>query len=162
MASMAVFSSVTDTFPTEVVASTLRVHLMLQRGKRALGKGFNSLGDLVPGLMAATGATRIRTYMSDRATPMHPPYDAPHQQAEIAQFKDWYARKHWMWERPTALEYFLAGGGNEAEFEELWQQAGRQMAAEIAAMEAGTYHCGNPHITYLVSGRKPSGRPNPS
>ena len=52
MESMCFFSSMTDTFPTDVVAATLGFHLTLQRGKRALGKGFNSLGDLVPRLMA--------------------------------------------------------------------------------------------------------------
>lgn len=153
MASMGVFSSVTDTFPTEIVASMLRFHLILQRGKRALGLGFNSLGDLVPGLLAELGARDIRVYMSDRSTAMFPPYDKPHQQAEIAQLKDWHARGHWVWDRATTHRYFLAGGGSESEFETCWQQAGRQMAAEIAAMDAGTYHCGNAGITYIVSAR---------
>jgi ubiquinone/menaquinone biosynthesis C-methylase UbiE len=154
MASMGVFSSVTDSFPTDVLKATLGFHLTLQRGKRALGKGFNSLGDLVPGLMAEVGARDIRVYMSDRATPMFPPYDQPHQRAELAQLKDWHGRGHWVWDRDTTLQYFLAGGGEAGRFEDLWQQAGRQMQAEIAAMEAGTYHCGNAHLTYLVSGRK--------
>lgn len=153
MASMGVFSSVTDSFPTEVVAATLRFHLMLQRGKRALGLGFNSLGDLVPGMMAELGLRDIRVYMSDRATPMYPPYDKPHQRAEAKQWKDWHARGHWVWDKATTRQYFLAGGGEEREFEGLWEQAGRQMAAEIAAIEAGTFHCGNPHITYLIAGR---------
>lgn len=154
MASMGVFSSVTDTFPTQVVAAMLRFHLTLQRGKRALGLGFNSVGDLVPGMMVELGARDIRVYMSDRATPMYPPYDEPHQRAEMAQLKDWHARGHWVWDRATTLQYYLAGGGKEPSFEPLWQQAGRQMGAEVAAMEAGTYHCGNAHVTYLVSGRK--------
>ncbi len=155
MASMGVFSSVTDTFPTEVIASTMRFHLTLQRGKRSLGLGFNSIGDLLPGLMTQQAAKDIRVYMSDRATPMCPPYDKPHQRAELAQLKDWHKREHWVWDRATTRQYFLAGGGEDHEFEKLWQQAGRQMGAEIAAMEAGTYHCGNASITYLVSGRKP-------
>lgn len=154
MASMGVFSSVTDTFPTDVVAEMLRFHLTCQRGKRALGLGFNSVGDLVPGMMAELGLQDIRVYMSDRATPMYAPYELPHQRAELAQLKDWHARGHWVWDRATTMQYYVAGGGDEQGFERLWQQAGRQMAAEIAAMEAGTYHCGNAHITYLVSGRK--------
>ena len=154
MASMGVFSSVTDTFPTDVVAATLRFHLTCQRGKRALGLGFNSVGDLVPGFMALLGARDIRVYMSDRATPMFPPYDRPYQRAELAQLKDWHAREHWVWDRETTRRYFLAGGGGEEDFEKCWQQAGRQMGAEISAMEVGTYHCGNATITYMVSGRK--------
>jgi ubiquinone/menaquinone biosynthesis C-methylase UbiE len=154
MASMGVFSSVTDSFPTQVVAAMLGFHLTCQRGKRALGLGFNSIGDLVPGMMAEAGAQDIRVYMSDRATPMYPPYDKPHQRAELAQLKDWHSREYWVWDRGTTRQYYLAGGGNEQEFERHWAQAGRQMGAEIAAMEAGTYHCGNAGITYLVSGRK--------
>lgn len=154
MASAGVVSSVTDAFPTDVVAATIGFHLACQRGKRALGRGFNSLGDLLPGMMAALGARDIRVYMSDRATPMYPPYDQPHQRAELAQLKDWHAREHWVWDRATTRQYYLAGGGDEHAFESLWQQAGRQMQAEIAAMESGTYHCGNAHITYMVTGRK--------
>lgn len=154
MASMGVCSTVIDALPSDAVAGVLRFHLLCQRGKRALGLGFNSLGDLLPGMMAQSGLHDIRVYVSDRATPMHPPYDQPHQKAELAQLKDWHAREHWVWDRATTLAYFLAGGGAKQDFEQLWQQAGRQMAAEIAAMEAGTYHCGNAHITYLVSGRR--------
>jgi hypothetical protein len=29
------------------------------------------------------------------------------------------------------------------------------MELELAAMDAGTYHCGGAGVTYLVSGRKP-------
>lgn len=154
MASMGVFSSVTDTFPTEVVAATHRFHLVCQRGKRALGLGFNSVGDLVPGMMAELGLRDLRVYMSDRATPMFPPYDRAHQRAEARQWKDWHSREHWVWDKATTRQYFLAGGGGPDEFETLWTQAGRQMELEIAAIEAGTYHCGNAHITYLVAGRK--------
>ena len=154
MASMGVFSSVTDRYPTDVVAATLRFHLSLQRGKRALGLGFNSLGDLLPGLMSEVGARDVQVYMSDRSTPMFAPYDRAHQRAEMAQWKDWHAREHWVWDRATTLKYYLAGGGDERDFEGLWQQAGRQMGDEIEAMERGEFHCGNPHITYLVSGRK--------
>ena len=59
-----------------------------------------------------------------------------------------------MWDKATTRQYFLAGGGGPDEFETLWTQAGRQMELEIAAIEAGTYHCGNAHITYLVAKRK--------
>ncbi|MEI7658473.1 MAG: methyltransferase domain-containing protein [Phycisphaerae bacterium] len=154
MAQMGIFSSVTDAFPAETLVSSLRFHLILQRGKRALGEGFNSLGDLLPGLMAKTGLRDLRTYMSDRATPMHPPFDRPHQRAEVAQLRDWHGRGHWVWDEATTRRYFLAGGGEASEFEGLWQQAGRQMGAELAAMEAGHYHCGNGTVTYIVSGRK--------
>ncbi len=153
MASSGVFSSVTDQFPTDAVAARLRFHLTCQRGKRTLGLGFDSVGDLVPGLLAQLGAKDIRVYMSDRATPMFPPYDQPHQRAELAQLKDWHAREFWMWDKDKTRRYFLAGGGTEHDFNLHWQQAGQQMAAEIAAMDAGTYHCGNAAITYLVAGR---------
>lgn len=154
MASMGVFSSVTDEFPTDRVADTLRFHLTCQRGKRALGLGFNSVGDLVPGYMAALGARDIRVYVSDRATPMYPPYELAHQQAEIKQFKDWHAREFWVCDRAETQRYFRAGGGSDEDFGRLWQAAGDQMKAEIEAMEEGTFHCGNAHVSYLVSGRK--------
>lgn len=155
MASVGIVSSVTDAWPTADVAALLRFHLVLQRGKRALGEGFNSVGDLLPGIMAGLGLRDLRVHLSDRATPMYPPYALPHQRAEAAQLKDWHARGHWVWDRATTERYYVAGGGDAGEFETLWQLAGRQMAAEVAATATGTFHCGNAHVTYLVAGRVP-------
>lgn len=156
IASIASFTSVTDALPTDTVLDLLRLHLTCQRGKRALGEGFNCLGDLLPGYMAALGAMDIRVYMSDRAVPMYPPYTLPHQQAERKLLQDWHARERWIWDRAETQRLYLAGGGNAADFLRLWQIAGMQMGAELAGMEAGTYHAANPGVTFLVSGRKPS------
>ena len=68
-----VFSSATDTSPTDVVAAA-RFH---SRAKRQTGWfGFQPVGDPCRGL-GVTGGD-IRVYMSD-ATPMFPPHDRLHQ-----------------------------------------------------------------------------------
>lgn len=155
LATISVFSNVIEQFSTDEVIATLRLHLTCQRGKQSLGEGFNNVGDLVAGMLASLGVNDLRVYMSDRAMPMYPPYDLPSQKAEVAQVKDWYTREHWVWDIATTRRYFLAGGGNEGEFEKLWTMAGRQWRDVIAAIDAGTYHCGGGSMTYLVSARKP-------
>lgn len=129
-------------------------HLVCQRGKQALGLGYNSVGDYVPGMLAALGATDVRVYIGDRATPLFPPYAGREQAAEVAQFMDFVKREVWAWDREETLRYFLAGGGDEAEFGRLWDAIGARERAVAVAIRAGTYATAGGSLSYLVSGRK--------
>jgi hypothetical protein len=149
-----IFSSVTDTFTTETLASSLRFHLILQRGKRAWGEGFNSLGDLLPGLMRELDCETFARTCPTVPRPCTHPSTVPTNGRRWRSSATGTCGGHWVWDEATTRRYFLAGGGDASEFEGLWQQAGRQMAAELAAMEAGHYHCGNGTVTISVSGRK--------
>ncbi len=157
LANAAVLSSLSGTVASDELVRTLRLHLLCQRGKQALGLGFNSIGDSVPGMLAALGAQDVRTYLNDKATDMFPPYTSPAQRAEVQQFSDWLSREFWMWSKPETLGYFTAGGGTAAEFEALWIMLGQHQQATGAAIKACSYHTGGGGITYLVSGRKQAG-----
>jgi SAM-dependent methyltransferase len=132
----------------------VRFYLVCERGQRTLGKGDSSVGDLVPGYFADEGLTRIETFLSDKTSLMLPPYETDEQRA----FREQYAldaeRGAWGWSRDQAHEYFVAGGGDEADFEGAWGRRTAEARRDAAAIEAGTFHTAGGDILYLVAGRK--------
>jgi SAM-dependent methyltransferase len=157
LASIAAFTSESIRWSNDDLIESLRFHLICQRGKEALGLGFNNLGDLIPGMIASLGATDIRVYMPDRAQPMFPPYDRPEQKVLIALLRDWAKRGFYAWDEPETRRYFLAGGGAEADFEPGWLLQKRHLDETIAAIDAGTYHAAGGWLGLLTSARKSSG-----
>lgn len=157
MANVGCFTSVTDAMPTDELVETWRMHLVCQRGKRALGLGFLSVGDLLPGMMAEVGLREIKVWQNDMVAPVYPPYEGRAQQAEIEQIRDWASREIWAWEKEETRRYFVAGGGKEETFEACWGMVMRQQAAMIAAIDAGTYHAAGGGVSYVVAGRKGEG-----
>jgi hypothetical protein len=73
----------------ELSASDVRTSLYAQFGKYSLGKGYNSIGDLVSFFFSQAGFANIRTYYSDKALPLIPPYDTPDQSYTIKLILDW-------------------------------------------------------------------------
>jgi hypothetical protein len=108
----------------------------------------------VPGYFADEGLTRIETFLSDKTSLMLPPYETDEQRA----FREQYAldaeRGAWGWSRDQAHEYFVAGGGEEADFEGAWGRRTAEARRDAAAIEAGTFHTAGGDILYLVAGRK--------
>ena len=71
------FDSLTFYDPVDEIIARVRLQLICERGKAALGEGNNSIGELVPGLFAARGLADIRVYLNDKADAVLPPYAAP-------------------------------------------------------------------------------------
>jgi ubiquinone/menaquinone biosynthesis C-methylase UbiE len=158
----AVASSLTEALSIDEVMDRMRFALTIQRGKKALGLGFNSVGDLVPGLLAQLGSgivevPSIQVHVSDKAAPMLPPYAGREQQVAVEAIRDSIAREFVGWDRAEMNEYYLAGGGDPSHFDMYWTQSFEDMRAMLAALEDGTYHCSGGALTYLVSARKAQG-----
>lgn len=153
-ANSAVASSLTPFLSTDEVIDQLRFDLTLQRGKKALGLGFNSEGDFIPGYLNELGAKHINVYVSDKATLFLPPYNTPEQQVHIQQWKDWTHRQFLGWEKQEMKTYFKAGGGSDSEFERLWLARYHHFVATIEAFDSGTYHTAGGGLHYLITARK--------
>lgn len=147
-------SNIDDTVPTPDLASLVRLQLTCERGKRALGQGYNSVGDFLPGLFAQIGLQDRLVYLSDKAAALVPPYASEAEQAVVEQAKDWADREFWIWSRDETYRYFMAGGGTDADFETLWTLAGRIGRQRAEGLRQGRLHCGGGVVTYLISGRK--------
>jgi 2-polyprenyl-3-methyl-5-hydroxy-6-metoxy-1,4-benzoquinol methylase len=98
-ANRAVSTSLTERLSIEEVLDRLRFELTIQRGKQALGLGFNSVGDLIPGTLAELGAENLRVYVSDKAVPFFAPYSNQEQSVNIEQMKSWAKRDFMGWDR---------------------------------------------------------------
>jgi SAM-dependent methyltransferase len=101
-------STLTRDEPLEDTFSRIKYSLIYERGKRLLGEGDNSLGDHVPGFFASAGLTGIQVYLSDKASPLFPPYDKPEQKALLQAYAEWLGEDGGAFDRAEALRYFKA------------------------------------------------------
>jgi SAM-dependent methyltransferase len=148
-------SSVSAGADIEAVIERLRFMLRCERGKAALGEGNNSIGDLVPGYLAAYGAVEIHTFMADKPAALVPPYGSDAQQA----LREYVLRQvelgTWGWARDDAQRYFIAGGGTAAQFDASWERRLAERRSEADALTDGTYYSAGGAVLYLIAGRKP-------
>jgi len=137
------------------MAERVRFFLTCERGRAACGEGDISFGDRLPGMFAALGLREVTVRQWEHAAAVFPPYSSPQQQAFIADLRSRVARAIWISDRETTRRYFAAGGGVPERFEEGWKAALADSAEVLAAIEAGTFHCGGGSVLYVVWARKP-------
>jgi SAM-dependent methyltransferase len=154
VASSLVLSSIGFDDPIDDILAAVRLQLICERGKAALGEGHNSIGDLVPGFFAASGLVDVAIYLNDKTSPFLPPYDGPEQRAMLEERRDFDARDFWIWDRKDTRRYFLAGGGREAEFDALWAGVTSDGERFDKAIADRTYCHAGAVLNYLVAGRK--------
>jgi hypothetical protein len=92
-ANRTVASSFTDRLSVDEIMDRMRFDLIIQRGKQALGLGFTSVGDLIPGYLAELEAKNINVFISDKANPLLPPYKSQDEKANIQQMREWLERE---------------------------------------------------------------------
>jgi ubiquinone/menaquinone biosynthesis C-methylase UbiE len=148
-----VLSSLSLDEPAALSVARFRFELLCERGKRILGLGNNSVGDLVPGLLAQLGAREIKVYLNDKLTALFAPYAEPGQRAFLKQLRDWFEREVGIGTAEETLRYFLAGGGTRAQFAEHRRRLRRESRTLLAGVEDGSYHCANGHLHYLICAR---------
>jgi SAM-dependent methyltransferase len=155
VASSLVFDSVSFHDSVDEILSRVRLQLICERGKAALGEGNNSVGDLVSGLFAKRDLVDICVYLNDKVDIFLPPYDSPAQRAMLEERADFERRDFWIWRREDTHRYFLAGGGSDQDFDALWSAALGGYDKIDKAIADRTYAAAGASISYLVAGRKP-------
>jgi SAM-dependent methyltransferase len=149
------FDSVSFHDPVDEIIARVRLQLICERGKAALGEGNNSIGDIVPGLFAERDLVNVCVYLNDKTDILLPPYDSAAQRAALEEHADFKDRDFWLWSREDTRRYFIAGGGREGEFEALWLVAISSNDKFDKAIADRTYAGTEAGICYLVAGRKP-------
>ena len=146
-------SSVSVNDSVEDVLDHVKYALICERGKKMLGQGDNSLGDLVPGFLAEAGFKKINVCLSDKTIPMYPPYKKEEQMATLEQ---WSKGSTWKTEETSDLHYFKAFGDRYLEFyhnyHARYSGSGERFFSSI---EEELYHSAGGTIMYLISGIKP-------
>ena len=154
IASSLVLNSIGFNDPVDQILAGVRLQLLCERGKAALGEGNNSVGDLLPGLFAASGLTEIAVYLNDKTNAFFPPYSTSEQRVMLEELQDFDSRDFWIWNRADTYRYFLAGGGSEAEFDTLWTSVRAGTDRLVEAIADRTYSHSGASLGYLVAGRK--------
>ncbi|MGC1184633.1 MAG: methyltransferase domain-containing protein [Candidatus Dormiibacterota bacterium] len=139
------------------LTSALAFYSTCEAGKIALGEGDNSVGDLLPGLVAEAGLAVAACYLSDKASPLWPPYSSPEQSALVEALEASVKAERCPWSREETRRYFLAGGGEDGEFREAWAERLGEIRADLAALHSGRLSTGGGQLMYLIAATKSEG-----
>lgn len=140
--------------PADDIADLVRFQLRCERGKAALGEGYNSLGEMVPELFRRAGLRGLQAWSSDKAPMLISPYAGVEQQIAFNETIDWARQRWWIWSETETRRYFTAGGGTDEQFTELWALAMRVTDLQVAQLTAGTAWSAGNGLLMLTAGRK--------
>jgi SAM-dependent methyltransferase len=139
----------------EDAGALLGLLLTCQRGKKALGKGDDLIGESLPGLFARASLQGIEVRQNDRPAVLVPPYASAAERATVEEELDADARARPIWDEATTRRYWLAGGGEPGRFDRLWATALAQRQAVAARLRGGTFSRAGGSLFYVVCGRRP-------
>lgn len=141
--------------PVEELLALVRFQLVCERGKAALGEGHNSAGERIPGLLLAQGLENIRVHINDKTNFIPPDHARPEYRALLEEANEFAERSFWIWDRADTARYFIAGGGPNGEFENLWATAMEAQRRTARALANGTLTNAGGAIHYLIAASKP-------
>lgn len=139
---------------TEKTLRTLKYDLIIQKGIHALGEGFISLGDYVPKLFLEAGLKDINVSIVDKACSLIPPYDTKEKKARAQELLDWINNSNADYDKSQMLKYYLAGGGDEQEFNYIWEEKTKDALKIKQAILDEKYIMPGGALMYIVTGKK--------
>jgi len=154
IAPLLIFNTLNVEEPLDGLMEHIRFHISCERGKKALGLGYNSVGDVLPYAFSKQGLDNIQVYLSDKTSLMIPPYQTDEQRILLKQIQDWENQEILVWPRDETKRYYLAGGGTENEFERIWKNLIKDAKESIQAIKDKKLSSTNATVMYLISGRK--------
>lgn len=145
-------NSVNRNESVEEILDHVKYRLIIEKGKKNLGQGDNSLGDLLPGMFALEGLKNIEVRLSDKAIAMYPPYDNKEQ---VATLKQWLEGSSWKSATQKDIDFFSAAGEEYMRFYFEYQEKYSGRSEHImGALQREQYHAAGGSLMYLVSATK--------
>ncbi|MEM9986483.1 MAG: class I SAM-dependent methyltransferase [Bacteroidota bacterium] len=141
-------------YDVEEVLEMVEVRLRIEKGKKRLGEGFNSLGDVLPDLFKKAGLSDIRVWLSDKAMPIIPPYESREMRIRVAQMISWIEAGEAGFGYDENLRYYLAGGGKKDAFEAYWQRVSLYKLSMLKKLKQQEFISAGGSVMYVVAGRK--------
>ena len=136
----------------------LELEYFCAKGKRALGEGWSSIGEILPKYLAESGLTNINAKINNNCAIKLPPYDRPFDKINYQMMRDACDAGNSMSAGGTfenGQRMFVAGGGTEERFAYLWKQARKTEREILEQMDNNTFVSSGGYLHYLVWGRKP-------
>ncbi len=147
-------SSLNRSLSPEELAELAYLFTCCSRGRANLGRGDDSIADVLPDILRELELTDLRIFQNERTSSVIPPYSES-VAAQLAQELGHASRKFWLWNRDDACALFEAGGGAPERFAAAYEVFQLRDARFREQVEAGTYsRIGGGHH-YLIAGRLP-------
>jgi SAM-dependent methyltransferase len=134
----------------------LKVNLIANAGRKALGRGDNGIAPSLPHLLMSQGIEEVEVRVKERVPFYEPPYPGDQQERLERLKKYWLNDDSFEARLQEHREEFLAGGGDTADFNRLLEVGRRQRAIQLRQIEAGEFYLCGAYPFYLVAGRKPT------
>ncbi|MBW2732988.1 MAG: class I SAM-dependent methyltransferase [Deltaproteobacteria bacterium] len=137
------------------VGSVMTLFTACSRGRDALGRGDDCVGDRLPALLQGLALVDLEVCQNERACCIVPPYDAA-DVALLEQTLSYAEMGFWLWDRGDARLLYEAGGGQSECFDKHYAAfSGRTKIFKTQVREQ-QYACNNGSLHYLVSARRPA------
>lgn len=145
-------TSLTKNDSIEETLDHIKYRLIIEKGKKNMGRGDNSLGDLLPGMFALEELKNIEVRLSDKAIAMYPPYN---NEEQVATLKQWMKGSSWKSNTQKDIDFFSAAGEEYMQFYfEYQEKYSRRDEHVMGALQREQYHAAGGSMMYLVSGIK--------
>lgn len=142
-------------FNVESMLDVLEIKLRIEKGKKNLGEGFNSLGDVVPDLFSKAGLQNTQVWISDKALSIIPPYDTQEKILRVEQMLQWIETEAMGYDYQDNLNYYMAGGGTKDKFDAYWQQLLYNKITLKRKLLNEEYISAGGSLVYIVAAQKP-------
>jgi len=152
LAQALVLDSDSAAYSLETRLQLVRYQALYEAGKRALGRGDDSIGDALPQLFLEAGLRQVEVRISDKAGALVPPYDTDEKRARAAELLAW--QDEFEAQADLIQACFEAGGATPGDWEAYKALELAQAARIRAGVAAGTYMHPGGMLTYIVSGTR--------
>lgn len=142
-------------FNVEGMLDVLEIKLRIEKGKKNLGEGFNSLGDVVPDLFRKAGLRDIKVWISDKALSIIPPYDTQEKMLRVEQMLEWVETEAMGYDYQDNLNYYMAGGGRKDKFDTYWEKLLYNKITLKQKLLNEEYISAGGSLVYIVAAQKP-------
>lgn len=134
----------------------LRTEFLLRshQGKKNLGEGDNTAGDMIPFWLREACLDNIETFTSDKCFVIDSQSSTEEAKITINQFKSYLEREFWVWPKDEARRYYLSGGGTEERFVSIWQQLMESNKLYLQAIDNKSYFSPGGCVLYINTGVK--------
>lgn len=154
VAQQMIADSVNRALSPRELAGVFALFSTCSRGRAALGRGDDCVGDLLPSLLQELALDEIRVFQNERVHCITPPYSAEDRE-ELEQSKSHAAKGFWLWDEDDARRLYEAGGGAPDDFASHYASFERRTEIFAEQVAGETYASNNASLHYVVCATLP-------
>ncbi len=145
-----VADSVNRTLSPRQLGDLLTLFTACSRGRDALGRGDDCIGDRLPSLLKELSLDGLVVFQNERTGCIVPPYDEL-DMAQLEQSIGYATQAFWLWDKVDARVLYEAGGGDMESFETNYAVFSERTDIFKQQVRSGSYSCNNGSFGYIIS-----------